>query len=112
MARNRTPDSSKRARPEPALKIDTPVLVVSLLTAFFATLFATLLFLRPESGVPAVPVSVDSQSARMAPPVSARPPDIPSREETNGESKLEPTLRARLEELGVICAEGANCYPE
>jgi hypothetical protein len=47
MSKNRLPDSSRRAKQLPARKIDTPVLVVAALTAFFATLFATLLVLRP-----------------------------------------------------------------
>ena len=124
MSRSRPPDSSRRARSGSAPKIDTPVLVVSMLTAFFATLFATLLLLRPESSGPTEPLPVGprkTQSASRvdtppvnapqanAPPVSAPPPQaIPSAEQQS-EPRSNPTLQTQLEQLGIRCAEGANC---
>ncbi len=79
-----------------ARKIDSAVLIVSVLATFFATFFATLLWFRAE---PAEPVAaVDSTNVAPA-AVGAGPPDPP----------VESTVRARLEQLGVKCAEGADC---
>jgi hypothetical protein len=66
MWRNRPEDSSERPQPVPGQKIDLPVLVVSALTVFFATLFATLLLLRPELMDPGEPVVADSGEAAPA----------------------------------------------
>jgi hypothetical protein len=161
MSRNHPPDSSRRAPLASAKKIDTPALVVLALTAFFATLFSTLVLLRPEASDPTEPLPTDSRATQSAPrlnppPVSAPPPSAqqvnappisapppsaqqvnappvsappPSAQQVNAppvsappsesigraEPKPEPepalTLRARLEQLGINCAEGANCYP-
>jgi hypothetical protein len=122
MSRNRLPDSSRRARLATARKFDTPVLVVSALTAFFATLFATLLLLRPEASDPTEPMPADSRSAQSAsrvktPPVSAQPPGAPPSEpivsaEPKLEPKPDPTIQTRLEQLGIKCAHGADCNPD
>jgi len=85
-------------------------MVVAALTAFFATVFATLLLLRPESDDPKSPMR--AASLRTAPPVGAPPPEPATRNEPAPEPKLNPTLRAELEQLGIKCAEGADCYPE
>jgi len=117
MSRNRPPDSNRWARPGSAWKVDTPVLVVSVLTAFFATLFATLLLLRPEASDPtASMIPAGSQSAQSAPrvntpPVNAPPPDPISKAEPKPEQEPNPRLQIQLEQLGIKCAEGANCYP-
>jgi hypothetical protein len=142
MSRNRPPDSNRRAQRPSAQKIDTPVLVLSALTLFFATLFATLVLLRPEASDPPEPTPAGSRSTLSAPrvnapPVNAPPPDAPPidpqppgappvsaqparapapgtiwREKPKPEPEQEPTLQTRLEQLGVKCAEGANCYPD
>lgn len=126
MWRNRDPDSNRPAEPALRRKIDLPVLVVSVLSAFFATLFATLLLTRPERDDPREPLpddSVQSAPSVAAPPVDATPAlapaiDLPPVEAPPPERgpRAEPaedrSLRAVLEELGVKCAEGANCYPE
>jgi hypothetical protein len=122
MSRNHPPDSSRRAKPVTARKFDTPVLVVSALTAFFATLFATLLLLRPEVSDPTEPMPADSRSAQSAsrvktPPVNAQPPGAPPSEPiVSAEPKLEPTpdpmIQIRLKQLGIKCAKGADCYPD
>jgi hypothetical protein len=77
MSRDRPRNSSKRAQPGPALKIDLPALVVMALTAFFATLFATLLLLRPEASDPTEPTSAGSRSTQPAPRVNTPPVDAP-----------------------------------
>ena len=82
MSRNRPPDSSRRAAPASGLKIDTPALVVLALTLFFASLFVTLLVLRPEASDPTEPLPAGSRSTRSAsrenpPPVSAQPVNAP-----------------------------------
>jgi hypothetical protein len=142
MSRNRPPDSSRRARLASTWKIDTPVLVVSALTTFFATLFATLLALRPEPGDPTEPMRAGSRFTHSAPrvntpPVSAQPIDAPPvsaplisapaisapppsvpqsepipRAEPKPEPEPNPTLQTQLKELGIKCAEGANCYAD
>jgi hypothetical protein len=132
MSRNHPPDSNRRAALASGQKIDTPALVVLALTLFFATLFATLLVLRPEasdhtestsassratqsaSRVNASPVSAPPVSAA---PVSATPPsELPSKPIGRTEPKPEPepdsTLQTQLEQLGIKCAKGANCYPD
>lgn len=91
-----------------------------MLTVFFATVFATLLLLRPEPSDPKEPRPANPHSVQTAPrvntpPVDAPPVSAPAPEPiSNDELKPEPkpTLQTRLEELGVQCAEGANCYPD
>ena len=142
MSRNHPPDSSRRAALASAKKIDTPALVVLALTAFFATLFATLVLLRPEASDPTEPLPADSRATQSAPranpppvsaqpvnappvnapsvsapPVSAAPPSAPpskpiGRAEPKPEPEPDPTLQTQLEQLGIKCAEGANCYPD
>jgi len=122
MSRNRPPDSSRRARLASTQKIDTPVLVVSALTAFFAILFATLLVLRSEAGDPTEPMRAGSRFTHSAPrvntppvsapPISAPPSEFVGRAEPKPEPKPDPTLQTRLKELGIKCAEGANCDPD
>jgi hypothetical protein len=151
MSRNHPPDSSRRAPLASAQKIDTPALVVLALTAFFATLFATLVLLRPEASDPTEPLPADSRATQSAPrlnpppvgapppsaqqvnappvgaspvsaqqvnappirvpPVSAPPSEPIGRAEPKPEPEPAPPLQARLEQLGIECAEGANCYP-
>jgi outer membrane biosynthesis protein TonB len=137
MSRNRPPDSSRWAQRTSARKIDTPVLVVAALIAFFASLFATLLLLRPEASDPTQPMRAGSGSAQSAPrvntpsvsaqpvdapPVSAPPPSAqpanapPSepivRAEPKPEPKPDPKIQIQLEQLGIKCAEDTNCYPD
>jgi len=98
-----------------------------MLTLFFASLFATLLLLRPKTGDPIELVPAGARSAQSAPrgnpppvsappvdapPVSAPPPEPVRGDEPKPEPVIDPTLRARLEQLGVKCAEGTNCYPD
>jgi hypothetical protein len=97
MSRNRPRDSSRPAQRLPARKIDTPVLVVAALTAFFATLFATLLLLRPEPTDLGEPVAADSHSTQTTPPVDAPPPEPILRTEPKPEPMLNPTPQTRLE---------------
>ena len=116
MSRNRPPDSNRLLRPGSARKIDTPVLVVSMLTAFFATLFATLLLLRPESSdptesIPADPRFTQSTPRVNTPPVNAPPPDPIPKAEPKPEREPNPTLQTQLKQLGIKCAKDANCYP-
>ena len=78
-----------------ARQIDSAVLIVSVLASFFATLFVALLIFRAATPEPADPI------AAISPPesVSAGPPDpLP-----------ESMVQSRLEQLGVKCAEGADC---
>jgi len=102
-------DSSRRAQPVSARKVDVPVLVVSTLTVFFAILFATLLLLRSRSS-PLV-AHEPATSLRTVSPVSAPPPREPV---VTHEPEPRPAraLRAELERLGIQCSEGANCDPE
>ena len=82
-----------------APQIDRTVLVVSVLATFFATFFAALLLFRVATPELADPIGA-GDPANVAPaPVSAAPPDPPA----------ESMVRIRLEQLGVKCAEGANC---
>ena len=146
MSRNHPPDSNRRAPLASAQKIDIPALVVLALTAFFATLFATLVLLRPEASDPTEPLPADSRATQSAlrvnpPPVGAPPPNAspvsaqpvgappPSAQQVNAppagappsepmgraepkpEPEPAPPLQTRLEQLGIKCAEGANCYP-
>ena len=71
MSRNHPPESNRRAALASGQKIDTPALVVLALTGFFATLFATLLVLRPEAGDPTEPLPVGSRSTQSASRVNA-----------------------------------------
>jgi hypothetical protein len=137
MSSNRPPDSSRRAPLASALKIDTRALVVLALTLFFASLFATLVLLRPEASDPTEPLPADSRSTQSAPrvnpppvsapsvkappvstppvnapPLSAPPPAPIASAEPKPEPKPDPTLQTRLEQLGIKCAKGANCYPD
>ncbi len=117
MSRNHPPDSNRRAALASGQKIDTPALVVLALTLFFATLFATLLVLRPEASDPTESMLAGSQSTQSAPrvdtpPVNAPPPEPSGRAEPKPEPEPDPTLQTQLEQLGIKCAEGANCYPD
>ncbi|HXV36282.1 MAG TPA: hypothetical protein VEC18_03995 [Myxococcota bacterium] len=122
--------TSGAAQRAPRGGIDLPFLIVSTLTAFFATLFATLLVLRGDdrgaaesATAPAAPLDATAGGAPITAPVDAAPPAIdpgtswsvaPAREaDTLGEpaDAVEPALRERLEQLGVRCAEGADCDP-
>ncbi len=101
--------------------IDVPVLIVSTLTTFFAILFATLLLLRADDRAIAEPAKETSAAARTLPPVDAPPPDSILRSEPRSDSgdepsvdpqsppAIDPMLRARLEQLGVKCANEADC---
>jgi len=142
MSRNRPADSSRRTQPDSSRKIDLPVLIVSALTVFFATLFATLLLLRPGSSDPRAPMPAGSDPVHAPPPVSAPPIELPQIDTSpvdlpqpdalpidlpqvnaappervlNAEPEthpiLSPELRIQLEQLGVKCAEDANCYSD
>jgi hypothetical protein len=137
MSRNHPPDSNRRAALASGQKIDTPALVVLALTLFFATLFATLLVLRPEASDHTESTSAGSRATQSASrvnapsvnapsvnappvsaaPVSATPPsELPSKPIGRTEPKPEPepdsTLQTQLEQLGIKCAKGANCYPD
>jgi hypothetical protein len=127
MSRNRPTDSSRWAQRTSARKIDTPVLVVAALIAFFASLFATLLLLRPEASDPTEPMRAGSGSAQSAPrvnppsvsaqsvnapPVSAPPSEPIVRAESKPEQKPDPKIQTQLEQLGIKCAEDTNCYPD
>ena len=132
MPRNHPPDSNRRAALASGQKIDTPALVVLALTLFFATLFATLLVLRPEASDHTESTSASSRATQSAsrvnaPPVNAPPPSAPPvstapvsapplepipRAEPKPEPEPDPTLQIQLEQLGIKCAEGANCYPD
>ena len=87
-----------------------------MLTAFFATLFATLLLLRPESSdptesIPADPRFTQSTPRVNTPPVNAPPPDPIPKAEPKPEREPNPTLQTQLKQLGIKCAKDANCYP-
>jgi hypothetical protein len=82
-----------------APQIDRAVLVVSVLATFFATFFAALLLFRVVTPELADPVGAGDQTNVAPAPVSASPPDTPP----------ESMVRSRLEQLGVKCAEGADC---
>jgi hypothetical protein len=143
MRSQRRQASSGAAQRAPRAGIDLPFLIVSTLTAFFATLFATLLVLRGDERVAAesetalaAPLDATAGAARVAAPVDAAPPTIdlgtsrsvpPTREPVTSGSvaparepgalgetadAAEPALRERLEQLGVRCAEGADCDPD
>jgi hypothetical protein len=74
-----------------ARQIDSAVLIVSVLATFFATFFAALLIFRATTPEPADPIAASNPPAS----VSAGPPN--------------PPVQSRLEQLGVKCAEGADC---
>jgi hypothetical protein len=117
MRRNRPQGSNRRVRSAPTRKIDLPALVVSALTVCFATLFIALLLTRPEAGEPGAPMGGGAGSVQAPPPatvpqVAAPPPELGARSERKSDSVLSPALRAELEQLGIECAEGANCYPD
>jgi len=117
MNRNRPRDSNRRARPVPAGKIDLPALIVSALTVCFATLFIALLLTRPESREPEEPAwevsgALQAPAPVGVPQVAAPPPGLDANSEPKSDSTISPELRAELEQLGVKCAEGANCYPD
>jgi len=87
------------------------------LTVFFATLFATLLLMRPESDDPrastrGISSPVQAPPPVELPPVDAPPPGLDSKSEPKPDPIVSPTLRAQLEQLGVKCAEGAKCYAD
>jgi hypothetical protein len=102
-------------QPAPGRRLDLPGLVVSALTVFFATAFVTLLLMRAGSGDSRESMrgSLDSaQPPRPAelPRVDAPPLELDSSFEPNPDPVVSPALRAQLEQLGIKCAEGANCY--
>ena len=116
MKRNRPQDSNRRALPVPGKLIDLPALVVSALTIFSATLFTALLLTRPEPTEPGEPLWGNPRSVEAPPPagvprVAAPPPELDPKFEPKSDPIVSPTLRAELEQLGVSCAEGADCYP-
>jgi hypothetical protein len=78
-----------------ARQIDSTVLIVSVLASFFATFFVALLIFQTATPEPADPIAASEPPAS----VSAGPPDPPA----------ESRVRSRLEQLGVKCAEGADC---
>ena len=78
-----------------ARQIDSTVLIVSVLASFFATFFVALLIFRAATPEPADPIAASEPPA----PVSAGPPNPPA----------ESMVRSRLEQLGVKCAEDADC---
>jgi hypothetical protein len=82
-----------------APQIDSAVLVVSVVATFFATFFAALLLFRAATPEPANPIGAGDPMNVAPAPVSAGPPDPPA----------ESMVKSRLEQLGVKCAEGANC---
>jgi hypothetical protein len=117
MWRNRPQDSNQRAQPAPDHKIDLPVLVVSALTVFFATVFVTLLLMRPESSDSRESMRGSLGSVQAPPPVELPPVDPPPPEldlsfEPKSDPIVSPALREQLEQLGINCAEGANCYSD
>ncbi len=121
MSRTRPPDAGRRPKPASGQKIDTPVLIVSALTAFFATLFATLLVLRPEpsgpaqampADAPSEPIPVRASAPRVDQPRVDAPPPESAPKAAHPAPKRDATLRAQLEELGIECAEGIECYPD
>jgi len=115
MRRNRLRDSDQRVQPAPGHQIDLPVLVVSALTVFFATVFVTLLLMRPESSgsresMRGSLVSVEAPPPVELPPVDAPPPELDSSFEPKPDPIVSPALRAQLEQLGIQCAKDADCY--
>jgi len=117
MRRNRLPDSNQRVQPAPGHPIDLPVVVVSALTVFFATVFVTLLLIRPESADTRESMrgslgSVQAPPPIELPPVDAPPPELDLSFEPKPDPIVSPALRAQLEQLGIQCAEGANCYSD
>jgi len=62
----------------------------------------------PPVAAPPVDVTRAIAPALDLPPIEAPPPELRS----TAEPIEDPSLRAVLEELGVKCAEGANCYPD
>ena len=89
-----------------AHQVDSAVLIVSALGAFFATFFAVLLLLQPEQPVPARS-ELAKTSAEPLPPVAAAPPveEIPTAPVVRSP---DPALEL-LGHLGVRCADTANC---
>ena len=117
MWRNRLQDSNGRVQPAPDHKIDLPVLVVSALTVFFATVFVTLLLMRPESSDSRESMRGSLGSVQVPPPVELPPVDAPPPEldlsfEPKPDPIVSPALREQLEQLGINCAEGTNCYSD
>jgi len=98
-------------------RFDGAVLVVSSLAAFFATFFVVLLMLRDEPGPTSPnPASGSPAVVETTPPVSAAPPAVvappaPSTRAFPTEDSVRREALELLEELGVACAEGADCEP-
>jgi hypothetical protein len=92
-------------------RLDGAVLVVASLAAFFATFFGVLLMLRGE------PAATPTFATADPPHVSAAPPVIPDVSRAVSEAMSPPVASrasarhalAALEQLGVTCAEGADC---
>jgi hypothetical protein len=89
-----------------AYRIDSPVLVISALAAFFATFFATLLLIQKREPEP------EPQSLADPPPVDAGPSGQPSPPAAESQTDARRQLQRQLEELGVRCAEGADCLSD
>ena len=92
-------------------------MIVSALTVFFATVFVTLLLMRPESSDSRESMRGSLGSVQASPPVELPPVDAPPPEldlgfEPKPDPIVNPALRAQLEQLGIKCAEGANCYSD
>lgn len=88
-----------------ACRIDRPLLVVATLTAFFATFFAILLFLRN----PARPEPQPAAEPAAAPSVDAGPPELGSDSMPESLTNAPPSVLDQLQELGVRCADGVDC---
>lgn len=90
-----------------ACRIDSPVLVVSTLAAFFATFFAVLLLLRESPDERELQPLADPQGDAS---VDAGPPEPQS--DPTLETSEKQRLQQQLEALGVRCADDANCYSD
>ena len=90
-----------------AYRIDSPVLVVSALAAFFATFFAALLLLQRPAAETEPLLLADSPRDLS---VGAGPPGLPSDPVPESQIDAQRRLQKQLEELGLRCAEGVNCF--
>ncbi len=90
-----------------AYRIDSPVFVVSTLAAFFATFFAALLLLQRPAAEPEPQLLADPTGN---PSVDAGPPELQSDPVPESKIDAQHQLQKQLEELGLRCAEGVNCF--